>query len=127
MYGWLHKGFPEYHDVQLKRDREGKTFLVILEIHKDISSFRTANHFTSHALKINKIKKLMKGGWGTSSIHLEPTIILILIFLLRNTVILLQDQNRNQRIDRVPHELILSECDKIEQFVKLYFILMTPL
>ena len=50
----------------------------------------------------------MKGGWGTSSIHLEPTIILILIFLLRNTVILLQDQNRNQRIDRVPHELILS-------------------
>ena len=58
MYGWPHKGFPEYHDVQLnKRDKEGKTFLVIIKIHVAISSFRTANHFTFHALKINQIKK----------------------------------------------------------------------
>ena len=62
MYGWLHKGFPEYHDVQLKkRDKERKTFLVIIQIHKTVSSFRTANHFTSHSLRINKIKKMHEG------------------------------------------------------------------
>ena len=37
MYGWLHKGFPEYNDVQLKRDKEGKTFFfVIIQFHMAI-------------------------------------------------------------------------------------------
>ena len=89
MYWWLHKGFQEYHDAQLKKkDNEGKNsakstiflsyFLLIIQIHMTISSFRTANHFTSHALKINKIQKLMKWGWGISSIRQEPTIIFIM-------------------------------------------------
>ena len=51
MYVWVHvwvapQRFPRISWCAVKRDREGKTFLVILEIHKAISSFRTANHFT---------------------------------------------------------------------------------